>query len=182
MGSNMQVHMIREDLEGIPQFAAPEPFAIRGFRPGDEAAWVRIHELADIYNETTLERFELAFGEGPAALPERMFFLCDGTGSEIGTATAWYNNDYRGRPFGRVHYAAVVPAFQGKGLSKPLMTAVCNRLRELAHVRAYLGTQTERVPAIGLYLKFGFVPDIGSNDERRAWDALRKANPGMFPD
>jgi len=176
----MQVGMIRENLEDIPRFAVPEPFAIRRFRPGDEAAWVRIHEIADEYNHVTFETFDRAFGEDPAALPERMFFLCDEAGREIGTATAWYDEDYRALPFGRVHYVAIVPAFQGRGLAKPLMSVVCYRLRELGYERARLVTQTERVRAIGLYLKFGFVPDVQSDEERRAWEELRKAHPHLF--
>ena len=63
-----------------------------------------------------------------------------------GTTTAWYNEDYRGLPFGRVHWVAIVPEMQGRGLAKPIMSAVCHRLRELGHGRAYLTTTTVRIP------------------------------------
>jgi len=31
--------MIRENLEAIPEFALPAEFALRWYRPGDEAHW-----------------------------------------------------------------------------------------------------------------------------------------------
>jgi GNAT superfamily N-acetyltransferase len=58
---------------------------------------------------------------------------------------------------------------QGKGLANPLMSIICHRLRELGHSRFYLTTSTARIPAINLYLKFGFQPEINSNEDLLAW-------------
>ena len=67
-----------------------------------------------------------------------------------------------------------------EGLAKPLMTVVCNRLRELGHQRAYLTTATIRIPAIRLYLKFGFRPDIQNEQDRQAWRRLQEKISWLF--
>jgi len=86
--------------------------------------------------------------------------LPDGRGSE-------------GQRYGRVHWVAIVPEMQGKGLSKPMLSVVLDRLRELGHGRAYLTTNTVRTAAINLYLKFGFAPDIRAPHEVGAWRDVR---------
>ena len=168
------ISMIRESLEGIPHFELPPPYTMRWYRPGDEGAWLEIHERADKYTSVTPELFVEQFGSDAETLGRRQCYLCDGDGTPIGTATAWFNDDYRGRPHGRVHWVAIVPERQGRGLSKPLLSRVCLRLRELGHERAYLTTQAVRLPAIGLYLKFGFVPETMNENDARAWRGVNE--------
>ncbi len=74
----------------------------------------------------------------------------------------------------------IVPDLQGKGLAKPfkpLLSAVCTRLRELNFTRACLVTETARIPAINLCLKFGFVPEIerAGDSGHTAWEIMRPA-------
>jgi len=174
--------MVREDLRDIPTFSLPEPYSLRWYRPGDEEAWVIIQRRADEYNEITLALFAEAFGEGRGELPLRQCFLCDAEGAPIGTATAWFNRDYYGRGYGRLHWVAILPEWQGRGLAKPLLTAVCKRMRELGPNRAYLTTATVRPPAVSLYFRFGFLPEIRDDVDREAWlEFSRGASPGRIP-
>jgi len=99
--------------------------------------------------------------------------LCDAQGEAIGTATAWFNNDYYGQPYGQLHWVAIVPEAQGQGLAKPLLSIVLNRMAELGHTRCYLGTSTARIPAINLYCKFGFVPHVRNADDLAVWREMR---------
>jgi GNAT superfamily N-acetyltransferase len=177
----MRVLMVRTNLEGIPAFTFPESFSVRWYQPGDEAHWLRIDRLANPDSPLESGSFGRCFGMDPAVLAERQCYLVNAHGQMVGTATAWYDDHFQGERFGRVHYVAVVPAYQGRGLSKPLMTVVCNRLRELGHDRAYLATETHRVPAINLYLRFGFVPLIGSPEEAAAWQALTSGGAHAIP-
>jgi len=102
-------------------------------------------------------------------LAERQCFLFDPSGQAIGTASAWFDDNFDGGRIGRVHWVALLPQYQGRKLSKPLMAAVCRRLRELGHDQAYLTTLAARQAAIQLYLRFGFAPLIRNEIERAVW-------------
>jgi GNAT superfamily N-acetyltransferase len=65
-----------------------------------------------------------------------------------------------------------VPSYQGRGLSKPLLSIVCERMRDLGHDKAMLSTSTARPVAVNLYLHFGFRPLIRHDTDRANWDAL----------
>lgn len=131
-------------------------------------------------------------------LRERQCFVLDAGGKAIGTGTAWFGgplaqavgNDhprlaparspmhgesernFTGGRWGRVHWMAMLPEFQGRGLGKALMTTICRRLRDLGHERAYLHTSAARRPAIRLYLNFGFEPIIRKAEEKSAWQEI----------
>lgn len=166
---HLDVVMVRADLAGVPQFDVPAPCAVRAYRPGDAEAWRRIQTASDAYGTFPPGRFEQQFGRDERVLAARQLYLCDGTGEAIGTMTAWLGEADAWRGWGRVHWVAVVPACQGRGLSKPLMALTLNRLRELGHERAYLTTATVRPPAINLYLRFGFLPHVQGASDVRAW-------------
>lgn len=173
----LHLRMVRADLEDIPTFELPAGYTLRRYEPGDEEAWVEIERQADRYNVITPDLFRREFGGDVEALRLRQYYLCDAAGAAVGTTTAWYGDESRGRDWGRVHWVAIVPPMQGRGLSKPLLAAACNRLRALGHERAYLSTETPRVPAICLYLKFGFLPEIGGSEDARAWRLARDRLP-----
>ena len=167
---NVGVNMVREDLENLPDYPIPPGFSARWFRPGDEALWQRIVGLAEkLITPFPADVFQKEFAPRADALPQRQCFLCDARGEGIATATAWFDDNHRGKPYGRIHWVAVIPEMQGRGLSKPLMSIVCKRLGDLGHERAYLATSTARIPALNLYLRFGFAPEIASNEDLAAW-------------
>jgi GNAT superfamily N-acetyltransferase len=80
-----------------------------------------------------------------------------------------------------VHWVAIVPEQQGRGLGKVLMTIVCHRLRELGHRRTYLTTSTARIPAINLYRHFDFVPLIRAPDDAAIWRELNRCLKNPCP-
>ena len=166
---NIRVTMVLEDLGQVPDHPFPPGYSARPYRPGDEQLWRRMQTEADRYNAITPELFARQFGLDPRPLTERQFFLTAPPDVAIGTATAWFDDDFHGLPYGRVHWVAIVPEFQGRGLAKPLMSAVCRRLQELGHNRAYLTTSTARVVAIRLYRRLGFVPKITDPSDLSVW-------------
>jgi len=169
---NIRVLLVRENWANLAEYPLPRGCSIRWFAPGDEAVWGRIQAAADHFNAITPDLFTRQFGSDRNALGQRQCFLVDEGGAPIGTGTAWYNEDFQGKRYGRVHWIALLPEFQGQGLAKPLMSVVCRRLQELGHERAYLTTSTARVPALKLYRQFGFVPFIRSAYEAALWREL----------
>ncbi len=156
---NVPIKMIRYDMDGIPFYPLPENYSIRAYAPGDENAWVELQKRADKFNKIDLELFHKSFGYDKNILVQRMLFLLNSGKKIIGTASAWFDNDYDGGKYGRIHWLAIHPDYQGKGLSKPLLSATCQKLVELGHDKAYLTTSSARIPAINLYLKFGFIKE-----------------------
>lgn len=168
---NLNISMIRPTLENLHTFTVPAPYTLRWYQPGNERDWLAIHITADPYITYTDATFDHEFGTERALLPTRQAYLCDGSGKPVGTASAWFYTDEEGDPYGLVHWVAIHPSAQGQGLAKPLLGLICARLRELGHQRAYLNTGSARIPAISLYLQFGFVPQMRRDREEtlRAW-------------
>ena len=160
--TEQSVIMTRADLENLPNFELPDGFAIRPFEAGDDATWWQIHELADPLQAHQNGSHRQFFGEDFSELHARQMFLVAPSGEAIGTATAWGDDD----ELGRVHWVAIVPEFQGRGLAKPLLSHILTTLRERGHSRAILDTSNQRPRAIALYERFGFVvqaQDMTSN-------------------
>jgi len=86
----------------------------------------------------------------------------------------YFEDNHGGKSLGRIHWVAIIPQQQGSGLAKPLLTAICKRLKELGHSKTYLTTQSVRLPAINLYAKFRFTPVIDSDGDREIWEKLQK--------
>lgn len=179
---NIGVGMMRETLEDLPEFALPAPYTLRWYQPGDEVDWVAIHNAADPANAYSLEKYAREFEANRDLLALRQAYLCNGEGKPVGTASAWFY-EVDQKEVGLVHWIAIHPANQGKGLANPLLALICHRLRELGHKQGYLNTSTARIPAISLYLKFGFVPhprgDVAT--AQRAWRQVRErlAHPAI---
>jgi len=150
------VIMERGNLENIPRLPLREPYRIRPYQPGDEAHWYDIHLEADKLSDIAPDLFASQFGSDPDELAARQFYLCRGD-EVIGTASAWYDTEYKDGTYGRVHWVAIRPSFQGRGLSKPLLSHVLQALARLGHKKAYLTTSRRRPVAIRLYRSFGFV-------------------------
>lgn len=168
-----RLQMVCAALASAPAGEVPAGYRIREYAVGDAAAWVAIHQAADLHNPASLALFEQQFGAARHELPRRQLYLISPAGTAVGTATAWFGAPAAADAVsGRVHWVAIVPAEQGRGLAKPLLSAVCRRLLELGHTRAYLTTSTARVPALNLYFAYGFLPDLDSPAARPAWASL----------
>jgi GNAT superfamily N-acetyltransferase len=173
ISKNIPVHMARMNLEGIPQYPMPSGYSVRWYRAGDDKTWLAIWLASERLLKITPDLNAREFGTDSTVLSQRQCFLLDPRQTPVGTATAWFDNNYKGLSWGRLHWVAITSSLQGRGLARALLTVVCNRMKELGHERAYLATSSARVPAINLYLRFGFVPEIRNADDSEVWNSLR---------
>ncbi len=170
------VTMLRRHLLNIPEAVLPEGFTMRTFQPGDEQLWAEIEQAAGEFDtqEQALLHFEKEFGHAQDQLTSRCFFLCNPQGIGIGTANAWFHPDYKGACWGRIHWVAIRPEYQGRKLSKPMVAHALRRL-SLSHDKAYLTTQTTSYIAVKVYLDLGFEPCIETETCTEGWRMLADA-------
>ncbi|HNT78394.1 MAG TPA: YdhR family protein [Anaerolineae bacterium] len=162
------VAMIRPTMEDIPHVPFPAGFHIRPLRPDEGGLWRDIQRDAEPYFPIADDLFESQFGYDPPAIPQRCYFVVDECGVAVGTISAWYNRDFKGGEWGQIHWVALRRAYQGKGLARPMLSHALTQMAQW-HDRAFLGTSAQRLPAIKLYLDFGFVPDLDDPGAAEAW-------------
>lgn len=170
---DMYVRMVRPHLLHIPDVPLPEGFSFRPYQPGDERVWTDIWRDAEPFLAVDDDLFAREFGTDWGALRWRCFFIVDARGCAVGTVTAWYSREFREQVWGRVHWLAVRPAYQGKGLAKAAMSFVLKQLAQW-HDRAWLDTSSGRLNAIKLYLDFGFLPDMDAPAAAIAWKQVQQ--------
>jgi GNAT superfamily N-acetyltransferase len=176
------VSMVRGDLLGLPRFALPQSFSLRLYRKGDESDWARVEAAVGEFTseKTALQHFQDEFGAHRNEMKRRCLLLENDGNGVIGTATAWYNKSFHDEAFGRLHWVGILPEYQGRGLSKPLISAALRRLKRF-HSKAYLTSQTTSYVAIKVYLDFGFQPYIRGERCLQAWNLLAAElrHPGL---
>lgn len=165
--------MIRPHMRDIPDVPFAEGFGIRPMRLDEGGLWTDIERDAEPYYPIESDLFTSQFGGDLQATQWRSFILTNHKGVGVGTISAWYHADFKGERWGQIHWVAVRPAYQGLGLGKAGLSFA---LRQMAqwHERCFLGTQSFRLPAIGLYLDFGFLPDLDSPQALEAWREVKR--------
>lgn len=168
---NLSVGMHRPHMDQIARHDLPPGYRFRSFRSGDSRLWWEIQEHANReFGGLSPNAFVTEFGGREDELPARSWFVQDGAGREVASITAWWRQDHPGQ--GLIHWVAVLPDQQGKGLGKAIMTKAMERLAE-EYATAYLSTSSARIPAIKVYLDFGFLPDMERDHAEEAWAEVR---------
>lgn len=165
-----RLHMVRANLDELPPAVFRAGCRCRDFVPEDRAAWVSVVAAADTLQTVTEATFSRSFDRHVTEQPRRILVATAAEGCVVGTVAAWFARD----GWGRVHWLAVRPEWQGRGVGRALLAAALGRLRDLGHDRAYLVTEARRLPAIRLYLGAGFQPQAQTESERAAWDRLAR--------
>ena len=152
----------------------PEGFHYEFYKPGDEEDWVNIHiesgEFTSI--EKGLKHFHDFYDSFIEELPKRCVFIVDNiTGEKVGTATISLLENPEYGYNGAVDWVAIKKKYQGKHLSKPLVSKFMEIANNLGHSKLILHTQTTTWLAAKLYLDYGF--EILNKEETLAWSILR---------
>lgn len=168
--------MKRNHLHNIPEFSLPEGYNMRFFKNGEEHLWARVETAVDEFSTeaAALEHFDREFGQFRDEMEKRCIFLETIGGDVIGTTTAWYGKlEGEDKVSGRIHWVGVIPEYQGKKLSKPLLAKAMQVLAKY-HDSAYLTSQTTSYQAVNMYLNFGFEPYVTNETDVEAWTLLEE--------
>jgi len=163
-----EVFMIRPHLRDIPQVPFPAGFGIRAMRLDESALWTDIQRDAEPHFPIADDLFHSQFDDYLQATQWRSFIVTNEKGVGVGVVSAWFDRDFKGEDYGMIHWIAIRQSYQGVGLGKAALSFALNQLSQW-HERAYLGTQTRRIPAITMYLNFGFLPDLDPPGAREVW-------------
>jgi len=170
--AHTDVRMVLGELEVKRAVPYPKSIRRRAFRRGDAEVWARIQNQTGVYPMMNADAFRREFASDADVLKERVFFLEHETSGPIATSAGWFDAE---SSRGRIHWVAVVPAWQGQGLGTMLVVDTCVLLWALGHSRIFLTTGRENLGAIRLYMRLGFRPDPRDTEEVEAWVRIGKA-------
>jgi ribosomal protein S18 acetylase RimI-like enzyme len=168
------INMLKTDMDNVIDSPLPNGYSFRLYKKGDRELWVDLYNRLDEHSEVTTKEFDESFGADHALLSKNMFFLCEGS-KEIGTITAWPEDDIGGVKTLRLHWAGVDKDHRGLHLGSALMSFILKHMREQGCKACVLGTGEKRIEALNLYLKFGFLPVIYTDkyspleDQKESW-------------
>ncbi len=124
-------NMNRATVTDFPLHTLTAGYQLRAYQPGDDRTWTEIHLASEPFIKFDDTMFERQFGTQLDALPDRMYFVETDAGRAIASITAWWDANWRDTgEWGRIHWVVVHPAYQRRGLTKPMMTHAMRRLAQ----------------------------------------------------
>ena len=153
-------------LGSVPSPVLPADYTIRTCRPGDEARFYALMELAG-WPGWDEERLSYSLNR---ILPGG-WYLAVHTASGVVVASAMALHNYTDtHPFwGELGWLAAAPDHSGQGLGLAVSACVVRRFVDAGYRLIHLHTEEFRLAAIKTYLKPGFEPWTGGPDGRAQW-------------
>lgn len=153
--------LLERNLDIIAQYNLPAGFHFEFYQDNDRDIWIEIEKSAKEFDsyEQGLDAWNRYYSGKETELEKRMVFVVNNLGEKIATATAFYDisgKDKTGSAW--LHWVSVKRNYQGKGLSKPLISYVLNVMKGLGYTNVRIPTQTNTWLACKIYLDFGFKP------------------------
>ncbi|MCH5198941.1 MAG: GNAT family N-acetyltransferase [Oscillospiraceae bacterium] len=150
----------------------PEGYSISAYKTeSDKLAWVECCKNGLIADDADEKAFDNDITDREdIALTEDVFFL-DYLGEHIGTITAYVIKEQN---IGDVHMVGIRTEHRGKGLSKYMLAAALNHLKEKGVKYALLTTDEWRKGAVKSYLTAGFLPVLYDEGMEERWQAVLK--------
>lgn len=153
--------LLERDLYDIPQYTLPDGYHFEFYQDGDRDNWIEIEKSAKEFDNLAqgIDAWNRYYSGKEEELESRMVFVVNDNGEKVATATAFYDITGRDKSGSAWHHwVAVKRDYQGKGLSKPLISYVLNLMKDMGYTHAKIPTQTTTWLAVKIYLDFGFLP------------------------
>lgn len=157
----------------LPHPDVPAGYELRRVQTEDDVrAWAQLlHDNGEL-GQWDMERARRATEEG-TVWRESIHFL-EKDGVPVATSCVQRHDDRPDRP--ELGWIAVLPAYRGQGLGRTISIAVMNFMKQQGYERCFLRTDDRRLPAIQLYFRLGFEPDMTGHDSyEKRWEAVRAA-------
>lgn len=170
--------ILEKDIDCIMEYALPKGYHFEFYIAGDRDAWIEIEKSAEEFStyEEGLAAWNKYYSGRENELLNRMVFVINEEGEKVATATAFYDiygQDKSGSAW--LHWVAVKKEYQGKGLSKPLITYVLRIMKSLGYTHARIPTQTNTWLAVKIYLDLGFYHTLENVvDSYKGWCIIKQ--------
>ena len=153
-GYNLQLEMVRGTTGPVALEQTPAGYSTRQYESHDRDAYLDLFHLAFEVDDPL-----------PDILGSRLdagFFVVEhqATGALVASCVAQEKPRPRYPEGGELGWLVTDPAHSGRGLGSLVASAVTNRLVEKAYWQVYLLTDDFRLPAISIYLKLGWQPNL----------------------
>ena len=155
--------MVRPSREHVHVAQIPPEYNLRPFRQGDDAAYHELFRLA-WPNEDTLPHTTKHALPGGFLVVEQI-----GTGCLVGSCVAFEPETPRHGDNGSLGWLVVDPEHGRRGIGTALAATVTNRLLEENYALPWLGTEDDRLAAIGIYLALGWQPNFYKQGMVERW-------------
>lgn len=153
--------LLEGSLDNLSEYSLPYGYHFEFYKDGDRDTWIEIEQSAKEFSDYDegLAAWNRYYSGSENELHNRMVFVVNESGEKVATATAFYDINRKDKSgAGWLHWVAVKREYQGKGLSKPLITYVLHVMKTLGYNHAKIPTQTNTWLAVKVYLDLGFKP------------------------
>ena len=164
-----------ENTNQLVEYKLPEDFSFVFYKKGDIKDWVNIHISSKEFSnyKKGIEYFHSFFDSFKEELGKRCLFVVDNkTKEKIATAIiSKLTKDEYGYE-AAVDFVAIKKEYQGRNLSKSLISRIIKLANELGYNKIILHTQTHTWLVVKICLDMGFEPLILNNDYR-GWQIIK---------
>ena len=167
--------MYYADTSKYIKYELPNDFHFEFYKPGDEYEWFNIQLSCGNFTnyEKEFHYFHDFYDSFIDELNKRCFFIVDNnTNKKIATATVSLLKKEEYGYNATIDWVAISKEYQGRKLSKPLISKIISLSNELGHKKILLHTQTTTWLAAKLYLDAGF--EILNKEEKAGWNILKR--------
>ena len=171
----VDLYLVHNNLDNIIDYKLPDGYNFVYFNNGDEKSWIEIEMSAGEFLsfEEGMEAFNFYYGNHYEELKKLCIFIENENGDKIATSTAFYLDKPENDITGNVHWVSVKKEYQGKHLSKPLISETLKQMRSLGHKKTLLHTQTHTWLAVKVYMDMGFEP-YKMEESYLGWQIMKK--------
>ncbi len=166
MGFPQQLEMVREPAGDLSIGDARDGYLLRQYETRDRDSYLELFHLAFETSDPLPDVLATQLDDG--------FFVIEhgDTGVLVASCVAQAKPRVRYPEGGELGWLVADPAHAGRGLGTLVAALVTKRLADEGYEQAYLLTEDFRLPALSIYLKLGWQPNLFQDDMENGWRAI----------